>query len=226
MINLICDALIFLIVALSVWLGWKRGFIKTVLGFLAVFLAFAFALLLVSPVAAFCSEKAVEPALTSVLESSLKEACPEEGAPLLPEKAKEVLERYGLPAEEAEALLAEKMQEQGERAAHGVAEIAAAKISLPLTRGVVFLVLFCIGLVLIYLLIKVLDLVSRLPGLNASNRLLGALCGVLRGAALAVLLAVLLALAENTLRGSESAFLSAFAVEKTVLVRPLAALVL
>ena len=61
----VLDALLIVLFALCVYLGWRRGLIKTASGLIALAAAVAVSVLLSGPVAELVYDKAVEPAVVS-----------------------------------------------------------------------------------------------------------------------------------------------------------------
>ena len=71
--KILLDILVLLIIGLSVYLGWKRGFIKTVIGLVGMLLVFTLAWRLSYPVGDFIDRKVVNPSLRSSAASGISE---------------------------------------------------------------------------------------------------------------------------------------------------------
>ena len=69
----VLDALLIVLFALCVYLGWRRGLIKTASGLIALAAAVAVSVLLSGPVAELVYDKAVEPAVVSALEEQIQD---------------------------------------------------------------------------------------------------------------------------------------------------------
>lgn len=92
---------------------------------------------------------------------------------------------------------------------------AVKHITGTIVRAILFLLAFVIILILWRLLARTLDLVSRLPGLNALNKLGGFLFGAVRGALLLFVAAWVLQWYPNTIHS----FLPAETIEQTHLLK-------
>lgn len=186
---IIFDFLIVLIVLISTLLGRHRGFILTLCGFLAIFVALIGSAVLTNLLAGPISHLAlpyVENALTSAIQSAAGEASfsAEAAITVTAEQVVSVMGEYdllkGLAAGVAQAV------EQGAvdvtlDAAHAVALFLAVQ----LTRLVMFPVFFLLLMLAWTVLSHALDLAFRLPGLNFLNRTAGLLLGFARGVLLA-----------------------------------------
>jgi uncharacterized membrane protein required for colicin V production len=182
------DIAVLLILAFFIWRGASRGFILTFLGMLALLVAFVGANFLAGALAPKVGA-AVEPKFAAVIEERLNEQFQAADAPALPDGETSggsltgvlgLLKSMGLYEELVDAV------EQAVQA--GMAEVAAAAaaaVAASIAQSVAYMVLFLLFFVLILLLWTLLshalDLVSKLPGLNAINRTSGALVGLIKG---------------------------------------------
>ena len=181
LIDLVLVAALFLAVAR----GAKKGFILTLCSLVAVLVAF---------IGANIVSDAAAPMVADTLQPKLEQSIQE----ILEERALEVGNTGELAATEALAALREKGGFY-ELAADGlenflslpdliqspsVAELAAhaaAAIAAQLAKGLLFVAAFFIILLLWTILSHALDLVSRLPGINALNHTLGGAIGLVKG---------------------------------------------
>jgi len=186
--NLIFDAVIAVSVLLSVIMGAKRGFIKSVMGvctlIAALFVAYAF-----TPPAAqiIGQQKFIRDISVSIADTVKSLASNDSGSYDLnrlyedmPDAFTQILTRYGMdigeltkevppdPNADAAAL---------ERLADLIAGPAAAAISSVLA----FLALFVASVVILKILTWILDTVFQLPVLKTANTMLGFLFGVVAG---------------------------------------------
>lgn len=221
--HLMFDFAIAAILLVFVWLGRRRGFVLTLCGLLAMFVALIGASvlseLLSAPVARLV-EPAIESSVTQILQQSIDPSqwqitLPDlsaggEGStlPQLPlEQAMAALEGTQLYRMFGQSLQA-AVNEGTVKLVSSAAAAIAAYMARELTRLVLFLISFVVVLLAWNLLARVLDLAFRLPVLSSINRLLGSAVGLVKGA-LVVYIAVWL------LRGS----LSPELVEQTVLLK-------
>lgn len=233
---LIFDAVILLLLLLTAWKGYRRGFVLTLCSLLAVFVAFIGATLISGQLARPMSrliQPALERSITQVLEeqadslltqpSSLPSAAPdasggeedpdgEEGEDWLAQLPLDEV----LDALQASGLYQHFLQPIQDAVREGVMEVttSAARavadyLALELTRMVLFLVSFVLVLLLWLLLSRALDLACRLPVLSTLNHWSGAALGLVKGGLVVFILCWLL-------RGS---LISQEAVEGTVLLR-------
>lgn len=189
---LVFDLVIAAALLLCVWQGYRRGFILTLCGFLAVFVAFFGAGIVSSLMAEPISQllrPLIERSLTqsaqdSLTSSALVQASAQSGDLLssLPlEQALELLRSSGLY--QAFSAMVESAVAQGILAAttNAVRSIADY-ISLQAAKLVLFIIAFVLILILWTLLSRALDLAFRLPVLSTLNHWSGAALGLLKGA--------------------------------------------
>ncbi len=223
---LIFDIAVAAVLLLFVLLGRRRGFVLTLCGLLAMFVALIGACflsnLLSAPVAQLV-EPLIESNITQLLQQSID---PSKWQLELPAPDSSILEGAQallpqLPLEQALAALegtqlysmfGQSLRNAMEAGALEMVSGAAASISAYLAREVARLVLFVLSFVVVLLAWKLLshalDLAFRLPVLSSINRLLGGVVGLVKGA-LVVFIAVWL------LKG----YLPAETVEQTYLLR-------
>lgn len=203
------DLLIVLIILLSAFLGRRKGFILTLCGFLALFVALIGAGVLTNLLAEPLSRLAlpfVEQALTEALQTSADElaAGAEAAVTATIDQVLVLMEQSqllrGLSDSVAQAV------EQGlldvtVDAAHSVALYAAEQF----TRLILFPIFFLLIMLIWTALSHILDLAFHLPGLNFLNRTAGLLLGLARGVLLVFILCWLLKdsyLPQTTIDGS------------------------
>ncbi len=221
--NIFCDLLILAFFLLCVFLGYKRGFIKTFFGFFGKVIAFVLTAITAKPLAGYVSGHIFYPFLKEKFLADLTEKTGQTVASLdfsdLPEICQEILARFGTDTASLSEHLAKITVEGGE----SVAETASLWVVKPfadsLSYSVSFLALFLLFSIAIRILTKVLNLVSKVPGLNFSNRLLGIAAGVLEGLLLSVLISFVLSLAEPAIQGNENEWIRSFSLEQTHLVK-------
>ncbi len=178
------DAVVILIFLLSILIGHKRGFIKTVAGIVALVAALAVSSLLCGPVSEFVYDKTIEPALTEVVAEQVEQAQGNAIEQLdsayqsLPTFVKNLLAQAGV----------EDVDDLAQTIPMGtnipISESVNAVIRpvlLPLLRAICSLVLFFITYVIASILLRVLNLVAKLPLLKQLNKTLGSIGGVVSG---------------------------------------------
>lgn len=185
---LIFDIVIAALLLLAVRRGYQKGFVLTLCGFLAIFVAFIGATVvsnaLAEPVAR-TMRPVVEHQIQLVLEEKTSEgihsAEPEEERPPIPlQEALELLKGSKLYKGFADAF--QKAMNDGLVAATAnAARVISDYIARQLAQMLLFLVSFVLLLAVWYLISHALDLAFRLPVLSALNHWSGAALGLFRG---------------------------------------------
>lgn len=189
---LVFDLLIGAVLLIALARGYSRGFILTLCGFLAVFVAFIGASILSNALAEPVA-KVIEPAIASSIHdtvSSYFQRAPEAEATSQDEAdwlAQLPLEEVLEPLRESRFFqgFVETFQQAVDDEAAGLAAHAvqalAHYVAVQLARSVLFLLAFAAVLIAWTLLSRALDLVARLPVLNTLNRWAGGAVGLCRG---------------------------------------------
>ena len=213
MTYIIVDAVIALLLLIAAWRGYRRGFVLTLCGFLALFVAFIGASV-VSNVLSGPASRAVQPMIQSSIQQLVEDsrsqpesssASASQPLPFLTEPQGEEEPEESLPFEELLALLrqsklfqgfADTIQEAVDQgmvsASANAAKVVSDYIAKQLAQMVLFVVSFLLILVLWSLLSHALDLAFRLPVLSSLNHWAGAALGLLRGGVLVFIVCQLL----------------------------------
>ena len=204
---LIFDAAIVLLLALAVWRGYRKGFILTFCGFLAIFVA-----LIGATVVSNVLAQPVSQAISPMIESSIQQAVAEKlqsPDPLGQENASQLPDSSGsqdpsqespasdLPLQEILDLLEQSPVYRGFAGALQSAVdaglisatanatiVISEYIAGQVARMVLFVVSFVLILILWFFVSHALDLAFKLPVLSSLNRLGGGALGLLKGALL------------------------------------------
>ena len=191
---LIFDLVIAILLALAVFQGYRRGFVLTLCGFLAVFVAFFGATILSNALAEPVSH-AITPVIENQISNSIHETLEEQGYQFEePQPGQE----EETPAPEDQFSLDQILNMMKDSALiqsfsdairgavnEGVVEVTtsaaqtiASYIAQELARMVLFLISFVLVLVAWTLLSRALDLAFRLPVLSTLNRWSGGAVGL------------------------------------------------
>lgn len=231
MTALIVDIVIALLILVAAARGYRRGFVLTLCGFLAIFVALIGASV-VSNVLSGPASRAIQPMIQSSIQQLVESSRTPEGdtsssqsqqPPLITQEPQEqAQEEEELPFEELLALLHQSKVFQGfadaiqdavnqglVAASADAARVVSDYIAKQLAQIVLFLVSFILILVLWTLLSHALDLAFRLPVLSTLNHWSGAALGLLRGT-------VLIFIACQLLKGS---FLPQNLIQESLLLR-------
>lgn len=185
------DLAILAVLALFLWRGYAKGFILTLCGFLAIFVALIGASILSNALAEPVA-KTMEPVIAHRIQDALAQAIEEtdfisvDGSIVqTPEELPlhEVIQQltesklYQNFAASFQAAVDSGAAEITTNAARSIAHFAAVQIA----RTVIFAVSFFAILIAWFFLSHALDLVAKLPVLNSVNQLAGGAVGLAKG---------------------------------------------
>lgn len=191
-------AIVVLLFLFALW-GRHRGLILSIFSLVALLVAITGGFIvsnLLTPTVAEWVQPMVEDTVVSAVQSALPENAvdvlgvdgkneqniPDDGFSL--ESVQDYLEEAGVELPEQIQTFLDQLGEEKNDAPISVEELTAAAVKQTtetIVRVVLFLLAFVLILILWHLLARALDLVSRLPGLNALNKLGGFLFGAVRG---------------------------------------------
>lgn len=181
------DGLLIALFALCVYIGWRRGFIKTVSGLIALVAALLVSSALCAPIANAVYTNAVEPTVTATLEEQFAAEVMPEAAEI--DAALEKLPTFVINLLDAgemgngEAVLAKlDTVAAGETVAVAMMEKVITPVVLPLLEMLCSVILFVLIYIIARLVLRVLDVVAKLPVLKQLNGLLGVVGGAVTGA--------------------------------------------
>jgi len=183
--NAVLDILIIGILIFCLAMGYKNGFVKTVMSVLSFFISFAIAKAFAPGLAEFINTNWIMPNFADKAAEQLTRLLPPGGGldKLIRDQPSDflnILKRYGV---DVQAWLAEAAEAAGgeiERAAKSIVESVAAGISYFLAFVAILLVCFAV----LKIVSVVIDKAVKLPGLNLVNRTGGILLGLLYGIAI------------------------------------------
>lgn len=184
------DAVVIIIFLLCVFIGHKRGFIKTVTGIVAFLAALAVSALLSGPAAEFIYEKAVEPSIVETVNTQLEQS---EGTAIesldsayqsLPAVVKNLLAQTGI--ENVDDLSIRLPMGGNGTMGHSFASVIEPTL-LPLLKSLCSLLLFLLIYIVVSIVLRALNIVAKLPLLKQVNKTLGLVGGIISGALWALL---------------------------------------
>ena len=197
MSGIVLDLILAALLLFFLWRGYSKGFVLTLCGLLAVFVALIGGSILADALARPVA-RAVVPALEGHLRDSIGsyfQYAPPAADSSVPDtffsdltlsQALEALQGTALFGGLAEAF-AQAVDRGAESVAAGVIQALAEYAAVQLTRAVLFLVCFIAVLAAWTLLSRALDLAFRLPVLSTLNHWAGALMGLATGVLVAVI---------------------------------------
>lgn len=200
---LIFDLILAVVLVLALFQGYRKGFVLTLCGFVAVFVAFVGATILSDALAQPVSQM-VRPAIELNINSALQDSLEEQGIPLPQEDASSPQEDGGLDILGENFSLEQILELLGDSALvqhfsdaiHGavtqgvlavtsdVVASIAGYIALKIAHAVLFAVCFALVLALWHFISHTLNLAFKLPVLSTLNHWAGAAMGLVKGAAL------------------------------------------
>lgn len=209
---LIFDLAIVVILFLFALWGRHRGLILSVFSLLALLVAIVGGFIVSNLLTPTVTEW-VQPMVEDTVVSAVQSALPEDAVVALGglsddsmdelelpddfslDAVQDYLKEAGVELPDQVQTFLEQLEEENTDAPLSVEDLTAAaakQTAEAIVRVVLFLLAFVLILILWHLLARALDLVSRLPGLNAMNKLGGFLFGAVRGALLLFVAAWLL----------------------------------
>ncbi len=191
------DALLVILFVICVWIGWNRGFIKTVSGLIALALAVIVASTFSAPIAEGVYVSSVEPAVMTTLEEHISsEVLPSEedldaAIEKMPGLVVALLETGDMGSGAAILAHVEDV-DAGKSAARTITDRVVTPIVLPLMQMLCSVLLFLVTYLIASIVLRVLDLVAKLPVLKQLNSALGVVAGALTGAVWVIFVARIL----------------------------------
>lgn len=183
--NLIFDGIVLAAALLSIILGAKRGFIKSVMGvctlIAALFVAYAFT----PPLSAYIESRPFIRSISSSITDTIKSLSANDRGTYdldrlfadMPDAFRQIVDRYKADPEE----LMESVSPAADSAAGTVdtlSDLIAEPVAGAISGALAFLGLFVATVIALKILTWLLDLIFQLPVLKSANSMLGFLFGV------------------------------------------------
>jgi uncharacterized membrane protein required for colicin V production len=188
----ILDGLVIIIFMLAIWMGYRRGFFKSIIQLVGCVAAALIASGLSTPVASGVYDQFISKSVQNQIESRIEEASSETvetalGGVLddLPDSVSNVLAMFDIGSGEK---LKDRIQGSLDGTAAQIARAIEDKVIRPaavsLLKIVIFFVLFIILLILVGIAASIVGKVFKLPILRQTDGLLGAVLGAAQGVVL------------------------------------------
>ena len=153
--------------ALSAFIGYKRGMVKIVLSMAAMIVAYVLAAALTVPVSmALKSATPVYDTIEKSVSTMVKESKVDSTS----------IEKLNLPAQ-----IEEKIMEGANDVASGFNEYLVETISNLILKALTFFIVMIVIYIILNIIIKVLDFVAKLPLFNSINKSGGLVIGLAKG---------------------------------------------
>lgn len=203
--SLAIDIALILIVAYMAWRGFRNGFIRAVLGILAILAAIYGANLvaktysgeftgMLKPFVGGIIGKAVSNAMdgSDAPAAEGEDSAPEDNAaPNVFDISFEALQAIGV-SDEAAGLLADKVGGEIESVGQQMTATLTEKLCAALAYILVFGITFLVIAILFAIIGNLLNLVYILPGIETADRLIGLVLGLLKGGLIVFAIAMIL----------------------------------
>lgn len=176
----IMDVIVLAIAGLSVFFGFKRGFLRTVTGFASVVLSLVIATTLHPYVAEYMQETSLYDMIYDSTAAVIQ----------IPEEESGRLSDYGTYKLNLPREFTDDMQEQIDTAAETVADSVAKTVADAAINIISMLLVFLAARLILHLITLIAGVVHKLPIIGFGDSLLGALFGLLRGMLLIYILFV------------------------------------
>ena len=195
------DLILVAVLAVTLFQGYRKGFVLTLCGFLAVFVAFVGATILSDALAQPVSQ-VVRPAIEQNIHSALEDSLNQQGLTLPEGSASQGDTSLNIPGTDfsldqiLELLGDSSLVQHFSDAIHsavtqGVLAVTsdavasiAGYIALQIAHSILFVICFVLVLVAWHFLSRTLNLAFKLPVLSTLNHWAGAAMGLIKGAAL------------------------------------------
>ncbi len=165
------DLIVLVIIALSVFFGFKKGFLKTVTGLVSIILSLILAFTLYPYVESFIKNT---PVYESVYENVEQHIAP-------PEVESEKISDYGAGELNLPRNFLEKMQKDAQQTKKDIAVSIAEKTANTAVKIVSMLLVFILARILIFFIVQIFGLLKKLPLIGWSDKILGIIIGFVRG---------------------------------------------
>jgi len=225
--SLALDAIILFTAVFLIWLGTKRGFIRSVMGLVSTVAALFVAYAYTPPLAAVIREKYLLGRITEGIDESLRSIALDVNTDLynldtlaenLPDVFTDILERYRIDIDS----FAEKLRGLtgcGEDTVYQVAEDIASPVTEMLSAGIAFVLVFLAASIALWILTLLIDLIFKLPVLKTANLFLGFLFGTAEAVVVSCILASLLSVVVTAMGALDPTLFGADVVEETRICR-------
>jgi uncharacterized membrane protein required for colicin V production len=191
-VSVAIDAVLVLIVAVTAYKGWRKGFIRGVFGVVAVIVSIFGANLVAKAYSGEFTEM-LEPLVGGVVDSAISTVIDAEGTTSdrvsVYDVSYNALKRLGV-AEDAAVELAEKVAAEFSGVGQVMSDGLTQKLCHKLAYVAVFLVVFILISILFAVLGNLINFVFSLPGLALPDHIIGLVLGLAKGLIIVFVIAV------------------------------------
>ena len=223
--NIVLDIIAIVIFALSVYRGYKKGFVKTVLqlcgGIVCLMLAISF-----SPtVGDFINVSYMEPAFENIVSERMAQIATTENTDKPdfdkivqeePNKFVEILEKFNIDIDSFKENFENLKAESAEDTAEAAIEFVAKPLSQTISYIVAFILILVASILAMAIITFILDKIVKLPILRTANKFLGVVSGILFGLLWIYILSMIIELSLPYMQSSDYTLLAQIAPENTL----------
>lgn len=187
---MIVDIITVAVLVFSALRGRHRGLIKTLTGIIALILAFSLAGFLAKETTPYIADKYVSPYITSAVNYKTEELS-ESNTATSPDSAVDIFIKLGISEEivgDAVSDFTDAMTKSFIKPIVAMTNSVAYKI----TYSVLFVIYFILSLLILLFLLKIVNLASKIPGINFINKTLGLILGLILGYLIVMVLSFIL----------------------------------
>lgn len=187
--NALLDIFLVILFIVCVSLGYKNGFVKTIMGIVSFVVSFIMAVMFSPQLSEFLYVKYIKPNFINEIIVDLADIIGKGVDNLnlsklldeLPKDFEKILTNYGSSADEVGAWV-EHAASSGAESINGfVANNLVSPIAKNVSYFIAFVLIFAVAMILCRILTAVINGIVKLPGLNFVNRTAGLLLGILYG---------------------------------------------
>ncbi len=223
--TLAIDAILIFTAVFCVWAGARKGFVRSVMGFISTVVSAIAAYAFTPALSAWVEERFLRERITDGVAESLRQLSLDTTTDLFnldrlisdpPKFFNDLIARYHVDLSALKDLMT-GIDRAGEESVRSLSERIAAPTSSAIASAVSFAVIFLGAFLVMTLFTALLDLIFRLPVLNGANMFFGFLVGVAEAAVFVSVLALVLSVLVRALGAFDPTLFGDEAVNNTIL---------
>ncbi|MBR4288523.1 MAG: CvpA family protein [Clostridia bacterium] len=220
--NLAVDLILISILLASAFYGYRKGFILSFFNFFGGLIGFVLSSFLAKPLGSYISDSFLHPFLSNYVSDTfsnfLTDRATETGNFEVLTSAMDFFHKFGLDQEALQNIF-QNSENDVDRFIHSAIEAVSYPLADSVGYGIALILLSVLLFFLFKFIVKLFDLIAKLPVLNFANRSLGLVFGISYGILLSILFSSALLVLEPFLQNSDLSFFTVFSVEKTYAVK-------
>ena len=223
--TLAIDAILIFTAVFCVWAGARKGFVRSVMGFISTVVSAIAAYAFTPALSAGVEERFLRERITDGVAESLRQLSLDTTTDLFnfdrlisdpPKFFNDLIARYHVDLSALKDLMT-GIDRAGEESVRSLSERIAAPTSSAIASAVSFAAIFLGAFLVMTLITALLDLIFRLPVLNGANMFFGFLVGVAEAAVFVSVLALVLSVLVRALGAFDPTLFGDEAVNNTIL---------